>query len=109
MSNTQRKVVKKKKKKQMTPVFKLFLLVLFGVAVYFSYSVITEIYTTFELKSQLAKVEEELQTIKDENTYLIAQKAKLEDPDYVQSYARGNYMLTKDGEEIFYLPALEDK
>jgi cell division protein DivIC len=107
--STRRKRVVRKKKRQKTPIFKLILIIIFGVGIYFTYSVIVEIYTTFELKAQLAKVEEELQNIKDENTYLIAQKAKLEDPDYVQSYARGNYMLTKDGEEIFYLPAIEDK
>ena len=31
-------------------------------------------------------------------------KAQLKDPDYIQSYARSNYMLSKDGEQIFYLP-----
>ncbi|MBR0213930.1 MAG: septum formation initiator family protein, partial [Solobacterium sp.] len=36
-------------------------------------------------------------------------RAKLEDPDYIQSYARGNYMLSKDGEQIFYLPEKENK
>ena len=39
-----------------------------------------------------------------ENERLVSEKEKLMDPDYVQSYARGNYMLTKDGEQIFYLP-----
>ena len=45
-----------------------------------------------------------LQEVKDENTYLTQQKEKLQDPDYVESYARGNYQLSKDGEQIFYLP-----
>ena len=108
MSNVQRKV-KRKKKKQMTPIFKPVLLGFFGAAVYLTIGVVTEIYTTFELRAQVAKVEKELQDIKDQNTYLITQKSKLEDPDYVQSYARGNYMLTKDGEEIYYLPADEKK
>ena len=47
--------------------------------------------------------------MQDENTYLTNEKTKLQDPDYVQSYARGNYMLTKDGEQIFYLPENTDK
>ena len=45
----------------------------------------------------------------DENVYLTTERAKLEDPDYIQSYARGNYMLSKDGEQIFYLPEKENK
>lgn len=100
-----RKTVKKRKRRQMTPIFKLFLLGLFGVACFFTYSVVAEIYKTVELRGQLAKVQEQLQNIKDENVKLTSQKDKLEDPDYVQSYARGNYMLTKDGEEIYYLPS----
>ena len=57
-----------------------------------------------ELKSDLADVQEQLQQVQDENTYLTSQRDKLQDPDYVQSYARGNYMLTKEGENIYYLP-----
>ena len=100
-----RRVVKKRKKRQMTPIFKLIVLSVFIAGVFFSYSVFSEIYKTIELKQQLAQVEKQLQEIKDENVRLTSQKDKLEDPNYVQSYARGNYMLTKDGEEIFYLPS----
>ena len=39
--------------------------------------------------------------------YQAAIKAKLEDPEYVKSYARGTYMLSKEGEQIFYLPSGE--
>ena len=58
---------------------------------------------------ELSEVQEKLQEVQDENTYLTNEKTKLQDPDYVQSYARGNYMLTKDGEQIFYLPENTDK
>ncbi len=105
MSEVRRRVVKKRRKRQMTPIFKLIVLFVFGVGIFFSYSVFSEIYKTIELKQQLAQVEKQLQEIKDENVRLTSQKDKLEDPNYVQSYARGNYMLTKDGEEIFYLPS----
>lgn len=98
-----------KKKRQKTPLFKLILIIIFLVGVYFSYGVISEIYTTITLKKDISNVEKELRKIKDENQYLKSQKSKLEDPDYVQSYARGNYMLTKDGEEIYYLPADDKK
>ena len=65
--------------------------------------------TTVELKNQLAIVEQELAVIKEENSQLSSQREKLEDPDYVQSYARGNYMLSKEGEQIFYLPGSDDE
>lgn len=102
---SERRVVKKKKKKQLTPISKLLMFGLIGLGIYFSYEVISEVYKTIELRSQLAQVEKQLEQIQDENVKLISQKNKLEDPNYVQSYARGNYMLTKDGEEIYYLPS----
>ena len=40
---------------------------------------------------------------------LVKEKEKLTNPDYVESYARSNYMMSKDGEQIFYLPEDENK
>lgn len=95
---------KKKKRRKLTPVTKLICLVMIGVSAFFIYSVVNEIITTVNLQRQLAEVQEKLQNVQDENKYLTDQKEKLQDPDYVQSYARGNYQLSKDGEQIFYLP-----
>ena len=63
---------------------------------------------TFE-KYTRDELTEKLQEVQDENNYLTDQKAKLQDPDYVESFARGNYMLSRDGEQIFYLPEKENK
>jgi cell division protein DivIC len=76
---------------------------------YLLYRVAAEVYTTITLKRQLLEVEEKYQQVLDENEYLTREREKLEDPDYVASYARGNYMLSKDDEQIFYLPEDEDR
>lgn len=73
------------------------------------YGVVSEVMTTLELQKQLSNVEKELAVIKEENSQLTSQREKLEDPGYVQNYARGNYMLSKEGEQIFYLPSSEDE
>ena len=96
--------VKRKKKKKLTPVVKLICFVIIGLSFYLIYLSFNEFVTMIELKSDLADVKEQLQQVQDENTYLTSQRDKLQDPDYVQSYARGNYMLTKEGENIYYLP-----
>jgi cell division protein DivIC len=83
---------------------KLICFVLIGVSIYLLYSVGRELMTTVELRRQLAEVQEKLEVVQLENEKLNKEKEKLKDPDYVQSYARGNYMLSKDGEQIFYLP-----
>lgn len=95
---------KKKKRRKLTPFTKLLCLLLIGISVYFLYAVGKEIVTTVTLQRQLAQVQEKLQEVKDENKYLTDQKEKLQDPDYVENYARGNYQLSKDGDQIFYLP-----
>ncbi len=104
MTQTNKKKTKKKKNRRLTPVTKLICVVLIGVSVWLLYSVGREVMTTIELRRQLAEVEEKLQKVQAENERLNKEKEKLKDPDYVQSYARGNYILSKDGEQIFYLP-----
>jgi cell division protein FtsL len=104
-TNNKKTVTKKKKKKQrLTPLMKLICFVVIAASVVMLVGVAKEVYTTMTLKKQLAEVQQQLQEVEDENSYLTSEKEKLEDPDYVASYARGNYLLTKDDEQIFYLP-----
>ena len=56
------------------------------------------------LQQQAKVVEQELEALRDENASLIATKEKLEDPEYIQTYARGEYMFSKGDEKVFYLP-----
>lgn len=84
---------KKAAKKKMTPFLKLVCFVLIGISLYLLYRVFLEVYTTITLKQQLAVVEERYQEVLDENEYLTREREKLEDPDYVASYARGNYQI----------------
>ncbi|MCF0108746.1 MAG: septum formation initiator family protein [Erysipelotrichaceae bacterium] len=105
-------MAKKKKKskgrKKLTPVFRLICLILLGISGFFVYSVVKEFYTMVDLQGQLSDAQEKLILVQDENTRLTSQRDKLTDPDYVESYARSNYMLTKEGEEIYYLPGKDD-
>lgn len=83
-------------------------LVLLALTFVFMLPVIEELQNTFQLSQSLKEVQAELTILEQENTLLEEQKTKLLDPEYVKSYARANYMLTKDGEQIYYLPQ-EDK
>lgn len=61
----------------------------------------------FKLQRQAKELEAELKKVEEEHASLISQQEKLEDDGYIQAYARGNYMFSKDGEQIFYLPSIE--
>jgi cell division protein DivIC len=58
----------------------------------------------FTLQQQAKVVEAELEALRAENASLTSTKEKLEEPDYVQTYARGEYMFSKGDEKVFYLP-----
>ena len=51
----------------------------------------------------------ELKILEEENASLVAQKTKLEDPNYIETYARGEYMFSKDDEKVFYLPSASEE
>ena len=93
----------------MTPFLKFMCFILIAFSIGLLYEVAKEVYTTIELKKELAVSQQKYQEVQDESSYLSSEKDKLQDPDYVQSYARGNYMLSKDGEQIFYLPENSNK
>lgn len=66
--------------------------------------VVQEVINTIDLSNSLSEVKIELALLEEQNALLSELKVKLEDPEYVKSYARATYMLTKDGEQIYYLP-----
>ncbi len=107
---SEKKRVKRiKKKRRLTPLMKLVCVAIIAVSAYLIYLVSKEVARTVELRQELAEVREKLQEVQDENNFLNNEKAKLQDPDYIENYARGNYMLSKEGEQIFYLPADKDE
>jgi len=79
-----------------------------GASVFLFKPVIDEVVDTIFLIQSIKEVEAELAILEAENGNLQAQKTKLEDPEYVKSYARATYMLTKEGEQIYYLPKADE-
>ena len=95
---------KKKNKRKLTPISKLLCLIVIGISSYGIWIGVNEILIYQNLKEELKEANTRYQEVKDENSYYTSEIEKLQDPDYIQSYARGNYMLSKVGEQIFYLP-----
>lgn len=78
--------------------------VVFGVSLVLLYQVSLQIVETVNMTARLNSVEEQMNILESENDFLTEQKDKLNDPEYVKNYARFGYMLSKEGEQIFYLP-----
>ena len=97
-----------KKKKKNSVVSKLISIVLIVAAIAILSNVLKKVVDLFTLQQQAKIVETELQALKDENASLTSTKEKLEDPEYIQTYARGEYMFSKGDEKVFYLPSDND-
>ena len=97
-------MAKKAKKKKNSIISKLISIVLIVAAIMILTGVLEKIYKMFTLQQQAKVVEAELEALRDENASLISTKEKLEDPEYIQTYARGEYMFSKGDEKVFYLP-----
>jgi len=95
----------KRKKKKQGIISKLISIVLILAAIVVLSNVLKKIYNMFVLQQKAKLVEAELERLKEENATLTSTKEKLEDPEYIQTYARGEYMFSKGDEKVFYLPS----
>ncbi|KAF0227188.1 MAG: Septum formation initiator [Erysipelotrichaceae bacterium] len=77
-------------------------LILMTLSAFLLVPIIDEIMTTISLKESLDEVNSKLDALISENEKLTVQRDKLLDTDYVISYARGVYMLSKDTEKVYY-------
>lgn len=93
----------KKRKLKFKPASLLMSFVAIGIAGYFFYLASQEIGLTISLSNEVADSQAEINRLEAQNEQLVNQKLKLQDPEYVKSYARGAYLLSKDGEQIFHL------
>lgn len=95
---------KKSRKKLKGFVLNIIAFIVFGVSLVLLYQVSLQIIQTVQMTARLSSVQEQMSILESENDYLMEQKDKLNDPEYVKNYARFGYMLSKEGEQIFYLP-----
>ncbi len=95
---------RKKKKKKNTPFHNLLRVFAFIFLIVTVSAFAGDLYQMFRLKSELSDAQQKLEEVQAENERLTQQRLKLQDSDYVESYARSNYNLSKSGEQIFYLP-----
>ena len=102
---TKKKVVKKKKRSPLLGF--LLCTVLLGCSAFFVWNIIQEGVTTYTLQVDINEAKAQLEALQKENGFLIDEKEKLEDDNYVKNHARGEYMITKEGEKIFHLPKVE--
>ncbi len=103
---TEKKKTKKKSGGNRIVVALLCVAMLCGIG-FFVWKISEEVGTTFTLLTDINEAKKELAELKEEEKFLIQQKEQLMDDNYVKTWARGEYLITKEGEEIYRLPAQE--
>ena len=79
------------------------------IACFLTISSVKEVLITFKLKQDISQTKTDLDELAARQQELEEQKIKFEDPEYVRVYARGKYLLTKEGEMLFkYQPNAEE-
>lgn len=92
-------------RKEIQWILSAFLLVL---CAFFIFQIYQDVELSVQLKSEYKEAEQLLLTLEAQKETLSEEKLKLEDPAYVKRYARGKYMVTKEGEQVFKLPSKDD-
>ena len=101
----EKQVKKRRRRLNKKTIFKLILIVLLVVSITMLFGVVKEVINVINLKNEEAQVQEQLAILEQENSDLMQTKTKLEDPNYVTTYARGEYMFSKGDEKLFRLPS----
>lgn len=91
------------KKKQYHPMKKFFSVFLVLIGGCFTYMSAKEIITTMQLRQEIQQTEAEIEALKTQQSKLEEQKEKFSDEEYVKRYARGRFLLSKDGETLYKL------
>lgn len=75
------------------------------ISVFLIGSGLKELKTTYDLKRSIAQTKEKTAELKKEKKDLEKKKKNLSDPDYIEYIARGKYLVTKEGEQVFKFPS----
>lgn len=94
--------IKRKKKKR--PIATFFSLLLIFCAAVMLYQTAEDLKTTINLKKEISSTESTISNLETQQAELENEKLKLSDDEYVKRYARGKYMMSKPGEQVFVLP-----
>ena len=101
------KHIKKKNRKKLMMQKAVISCMLITASAFLFYSSFTELKTTFELKSQIQSNLQEAAQLDEKKKELETTKENLSNPDYVEYIARGKYLVSREGEQVFKFPSID--
>lgn len=105
----QKKRVVKRKRKSSTIAMRLVVCTVMLVAAGFLlWPCYKELKLTVELAISLHDTQAQLTSLTSENEALTSQITKMQDDKYTEMYAEGDFMLIKNGDEVYTLPSKDN-
>ena len=101
ISKSSKNIKKKKKNDSKRVGFLLFIVVIFLVILVST--IFKDLEQIVSNKSQTKELKTKYEVLLEEEASLNSEVTKLQDPRYVERYAREKYMYTKDGEKILII------
>lgn len=92
---------RKKRRKRMSRMVALVLVVCGTLMII---SGLSELKTMVDIHQSISQTQKKQSTLKSKKKELEKQKKNLSDPEYIEYIARGKYLVTKDGEQVFKFP-----
>lgn len=83
-------------------------MVVIFVAFFLIWAACQDVIMTLSLKKEISSSEKMITDLESQKNTLSKEKTNLENPEYVKRFARGKYMVSKPGEQVFKLPAKND-
>lgn len=99
------KKLKRRKFSLFSPVLSVFYV---ACSLFFLAMIYHDVNTTVDLKNQIEENEALKDSVLAEEKNLQDQKEKLTNPDYIEYLARGKYLITKWGEQVFKFPSVDE-
>lgn len=95
----------KKVKKKKHPIRTFLSLAAILVSCFLIWLAASDFITTMNLRKEITESESAISSLETQKEELTDEKNKLNDPEYVKRFARGKYMVSKPGEQVFKLPS----
>lgn len=101
---------KGKSKRKLSATTRIFICAILIMATAFlTWSGIQDLKTTAEIKLSIEKNKKKSAELDETQSELEDTKQKLTNPDYIEYIARGKYLVTKEGEQVFKFPSSNDQ
>lgn len=97
----------KKKRKLSAPARRMVSFGLLILSVFLCYLGLQDVSTTISLKESIRENLAESAELDSKKEELETTKENLSNPEYVEYMARGKYLVTKEGEQVFKFPSVD--